>query len=213
MIGFPLGANVDGGQGLRGQVAVVDGADEIDMAINVGWLKDGLDDACAKRSARSRRRSVRECPWLSLKPRCHRRGRRSACKFSVAGGADFVKTSTGFGTGGATVEDVQLMLDTVDARPRSKASGSVRDARPRRNTSKWESCAGLGTSNGIKSPLARQFTEVTERPPLLCRRSTASSSSFDSAGVGFLPDAGEYGDSGGDPRREHAGHIGDAGRP
>ena len=72
-----------------------------------------------------------------------------ACELSVAAGADFVKTSTGFGTGGATVEDVRLMLDTVKEKALVKASGGVRDAEAAKKYIEM-GVMRLGTSNGIK---------------------------------------------------------------
>ena len=73
----------------------------------------------------------------------------AACEAALEAGADFVKTSTGFGTGGATVEDVQLMLDTVNGKALVKASGGVRDAEA---ATRYVAMGvkRLGTSNGIK---------------------------------------------------------------
>jgi len=83
--------------------------------------------------------------------------KKRACELSVAAGADFVKTSTGFGTGGATYEDVQLMLDTVAGKAKVKASGGVRDAEA---AEKYVAMgvSRLGTSNGIKIVSGGQAT-------------------------------------------------------
>ena len=129
VIGFPLGAMSTAAKVFEARQAVADGADEIDMVINVGWLKDGKDDAvreeiCAIKTAIGTNvlKVIIETCYLTDAEKVR------ACELSVAAGADFVKTSTGFGTGGATVEDVQLMLDTVQGKAKVKASGGVRDA-------------------------------------------------------------------------------------
>jgi len=72
-----------------------------------------------------------------------------ACNLAVEAGADFVKTSTGFGTGGATFEDAQLMLDTVKGKAKVKASGGVRDAQTAKKYLEM-GVMRLGTSNGIQ---------------------------------------------------------------
>ena len=72
-----------------------------------------------------------------------------ACTLAVEAGADYVKTSTGFGSGGATVEDVRLMLDTVQGKALVKASGGVRDAASARQYVEM-GVKRLGTSNGVK---------------------------------------------------------------
>ena len=150
VIGFPLGAMSTAAKVFEAKQAVMDGADEIDMVINVGWLKDGKDDAVREEiraiktaiGARVLKVIIETC-YLSDAEKVR------ACELSVAAGADFVKTSTGFGGGGATVEDVQLMLDTVQGKALVKASGGVRDAASARQYVEM-GVKRLGTSNGVK---------------------------------------------------------------
>lgn len=131
VIGFPLGAMAPEVKVYEARRAIEDGACEIDMVMNVGALRSGDADFVRRDIA-----GVAEV--------CHRLGARLkviletcllndpekilACELAVAAGADFVKTSTGFSKGGATVEDVTLMRRTVGPTLGVKASGGVRDA-------------------------------------------------------------------------------------
>ena len=150
VIGFPLGAMSTAAKVFEASQAVADGADEIDMVINVGWLKDGKDDV-VREEIRAIKEAVGSRVLKVIIETCYLSDAEKvrACKLSVAAGADFVKTSTGFGTGGATVEDVQLMLDTVQGKAKVKASGGVRDAEAAKKYIEM-GVMRLGTSNGIK---------------------------------------------------------------
>ena len=129
LIGFPLGALSTAGKVSEATGAVAYGADELDMVINVGWLLAGdagavRDDIAAVVSA-ARGRCVKvilETCLLTPEKIAE------ACELSVEAGATFVKTSTGFSTGGATVEDVALMRKTVGDRCMVKASGGIHNA-------------------------------------------------------------------------------------
>ena len=128
VVGFPLGATTSEAKAAETHQAVVDGADEIDMVINVGALKAGqypkvLEDIRAVvRAAQGRTvKVIFETGLLSDDEK------RKACELSVDGGADFVKTSTGFGPGGATAADIALMRQMVGPKIGVKASGGVRD--------------------------------------------------------------------------------------
>ena len=130
--------------------AVKNGADEIDMVINVGFLKDGKYKE-VEDEIRAIKTAIGGAVLKVIIETCYLTDdeKRKACELSVAAKADFVKTSTGFGTGGATFEDAQLMLDTVKGKAKVKASGGVRDA----ETAKKYINMGvmrLGTSSGIK---------------------------------------------------------------
>lgn len=128
VVGFPLGAMSTEGKALETRQAVADGADEIDMVINVGALKDKdydfvtKDIAAVVKEAGSRVvKVIIETCLLSDEEKV------AACECSIKGGATFVKTSTGFSTGGATPEDVKLMYEAVkDAGLKVKASGGIR---------------------------------------------------------------------------------------
>lgn len=129
VVGFPLGMMSTEAKVFETLVAVRDGADEIDMVINVGALKDGNYDSIVAEIA-----SIKEvCKDAHLKVIIETclltdAEKVKACELAVEAGADFVKTSTGFSTGGATVEDVALMRKTVGLDVGVKASGGIRDA-------------------------------------------------------------------------------------
>ncbi len=128
VIGFPLGANATETKVDEAKLAIKQGAQEVDMVINVGALKSGdlrtvEDDIRAVVKAAVPKAIVKviiETCFLSDEEK------RIACELAVKAGAHFVKTSTGFGTGGATAEDVRLMRKTVGDSCRVKASGGIR---------------------------------------------------------------------------------------
>ena len=129
VIGFPLGAMSTAGKAAEAAAAVADGADELDMVINVGWLVAGEDDLVrddiAAVVAAAKGRCVKviiETCLLTDEQKVR------ACELSVEAGATFVKTSTGFSTGGATVHDVALMAKAVAGRCKVKASGGIHNA-------------------------------------------------------------------------------------
>lgn len=129
VIGFPLGAMSTAGKAAEAAAAVADGADELDMVINVGWLVAGEDDLVrddiAAVVAAAKGRCVKviiETCLLTDEQKVR------ACELSAEAGATFVKTSTGFSTGGATVHDVELMAKTVAGRCKVKASGGIHNA-------------------------------------------------------------------------------------
>ena len=150
VVGFPLGAMDTKSKAFETKTAIENGADEIDMVINVGWLKSGRysdveDDirevkkACGDKHLKV----IIECCLLTDEEKV------MACKLSEKAGADFVKTSTGFSKSGATVEDVALMRKTVGDRLGVKAAGGIRDG----TTAVAMIQAGasrLGCSAGIK---------------------------------------------------------------
>lgn len=128
VVGFPLGAMDTESKAYEAGKAVADGADEIDMVINIGYLKSGmttevLEDIKAVRKATEGRvlKVIIETCLLSDDEK------RIACELSAEAGADFVKTSTGFSTGGATEHDVALMRSVVGDKLGVKASGGIRD--------------------------------------------------------------------------------------
>ncbi len=127
VVGFPLGATTPTVKAIEARDAIANGADEIDMVINVGALKSGNlqlveDDIKAVRSATKGKilKVILETALLNSEQIV------KACHLAKSAGADFVKTSTGFGPGGATVEDIKLMRDTVGLFMGVKASGGIR---------------------------------------------------------------------------------------
>ncbi len=127
VVGFPLGAMPSAIKAAETAAAVASGAQEIDMVIPVGALKDDRRDVVQADIAAVRAacpdavlKVIIECCLLTDDEK------RAACRASVAAGADFVKTSTGFSTGGATAGDVALMREAVGPALGVKASGGVR---------------------------------------------------------------------------------------
>ena len=128
VIGFPLGMNASEVKAFEAAYAEKQGAEELDMVINVGMLKAGNYDyvqkdieAVVKASNGKLVKVIIETCLLTDEEKV------KACELAKAAGADYVKTSTGFSTGGATVADIALMGKTVGADMGVKASGGIRD--------------------------------------------------------------------------------------
>jgi deoxyribose-phosphate aldolase len=131
VVGFPLGANTPEIKAMEARRALRDGAREIDMVINIGALKGGehdlvrrdiagVSDACREVGALNK--VIIEAAYLTDEEKV------IACRLAVAGRANYVKTSTGFGPGGATVFDVALMREVVGAKVGVKAAGGIHTA-------------------------------------------------------------------------------------
>ena len=129
VVGFPLGATPPEVKAYETQQALNDGATEIDMVINIGALKDKhydlvmRDIAAVVRTAHAGNALVKVIIEAALLTDDEKT---TACQLAQSAGADFVKTSTGFGPGGATVEDVALMRRVVGPRMGIKAAGGIR---------------------------------------------------------------------------------------
>ncbi len=150
VIGFPLGAMSGKAKVLETEQALKDGAQEFDVVINLGWLKAGeynkalqelafVKDVVGKRILKV----IIETCYLTDKEK------EDACKLVVDSGADFVKTSTGFGTHGATLDDVKLMKNVVKNNIQIKASGGIKSYA----TALEYIALGvsrIGTSSGVK---------------------------------------------------------------
>lgn len=129
VIGFPLGAASPETKAFETRQAIADGAGEVDMVINIGALKDRdtgtvEHDIRAVTDAADGKALVKVIIETSL---LTDEEKRLACELAVKAGADFVKTSTGFSGGGATVRDIKLMREAVGPDIGVKASGGVRD--------------------------------------------------------------------------------------
>lgn len=128
VIGFPLGATTPETKAFETKNAIENGAEEVDMVINIGALKDHNDELVEKdiravveaAKGKAHTKVIIETSLLTKEEKIR------ACELSVKAGADFVKTSTGFSTGGATAEDIALMRKTVGPELGVKASGGVR---------------------------------------------------------------------------------------
>ena len=158
VIGFPLGATAGKAKGMEAMVAVNDGAQELDFVVNQRLLK--YDPPACLRELKELVSLCRRLPEIIAKPvpltklilECCNLTKAEivrGCKLAKKAGFDFVKTSTGFAAGGATVEDVRLMRKTVGPKMGVKAAGGIRD----RETALAMIRAGatrIGTSAGLK---------------------------------------------------------------
>ncbi len=126
VVGFPLGAMATESKAFEAKRAINDGADEIDMVINIGWLKNHdddlvLDDISKVKQAIGKKilKVIIETSLLTDEQKAR------ACRLSKTAGADFVKTSTGFSTGGAKETDIRIMRKAVGPDLGIKASGGI----------------------------------------------------------------------------------------
>ncbi|PZM65425.1 deoxyribose-phosphate aldolase [Paenibacillus dendritiformis] len=150
VIGFPLGASTTAVKVYETSDAIANGADEIDMVINVGQLKAGNDDFVERDIAAVVTAAAGKALVKVIIETCLLTDEEKvrACELAVKAGADFVKTSTGFSTGGATREDVALMRRTVGERAGVKASGGVRSLEDV-NTMIEAGATRIGASSGV----------------------------------------------------------------
>lgn len=127
VIGFPLGATTSATKAFEAKEAVENGADEVDMVLNIGALKSGDEDMVLK-DMKAVREAVPSAVVKVILETCllTDEEKKTACRLAKEAGLDFVKTSTGFSTGGATVEDVKLMSEAVGETMGVKASGGIR---------------------------------------------------------------------------------------
>lgn len=128
VIGFPLGAMATEIKVSEAAYCIEMGANEVDMVINVGWLKEGLHASIIEEIQRVKK-AIGNGVLKVIIETCHLTPQEiiTACKLVMDGGADFVKTSTGFGPSGATLEDVMIMKKTVGDTIKIKASGGIKD--------------------------------------------------------------------------------------
>ena len=149
VVGFPLGAMTTAAKVFEAKEAIENGASEIDMVINVAKLKDG-EFEYVENEIRQIKEAIGDNVLKVIIETCYLTDEEKvkACELSLVAKADFVKTSTGFGTGGATYEDVKLMKSVVGDNAKVKASGGVRD---KETAQKYVDLGAerLGTSSGI----------------------------------------------------------------
>ena len=150
VIGFPNGYSTTSVKCFEAYNAVMNGADEIDMVINIGWVKDGrwediateLEQVKGHCCGRILKVIIETC-YLTDEEKI------KMCELVTAAGADYIKTSTGFGTGGATFEDIKLFSEHIGENVKMKAAGGIRsiqDAEDYINLG----CERLGTSSIVK---------------------------------------------------------------
>lgn len=157
VVGFPLGAMLSTAKAFETAEAIRLGANEVDMVINVGAVKDKdydfvYEDIKAVVDAAQKKAIVKviiETCLLTDEEKV------KVCELCVKAGADFVKTSTGFSTGGATPEDVALMKKAVNKKALVKASGGVRNLEDAKAVIE-AGADRIGTSNGIDLALAKK---------------------------------------------------------
>jgi len=149
VVGFPLGSMTTDAKVAETKDAIEKGADEVDMVIQVGRLKDG-DDAYVTEEIRRLKQACGEKVLKVIIEACllNDEEKKRACLDALNAGADFVKTSTGFSTGGATVEDVRLMKATVGDKMQVKAAGGIR-TKEQMDAMIEAGAERIGTSNGI----------------------------------------------------------------
>lgn len=160
VIGFPLGANTSKVKAFEAEQAVKEGATEVDMVINIGALKSEdfalvYDDIKAVVDAVKGKALVKVIIEACL---LNDNEKVRACEAAKRAGADFVKTSTGFSTGGATIEDVKLMRKTVGEKMGVKASGGVRSIEDAKAMIE-AGATRIGTSNGVAIVEGNEATE------------------------------------------------------
>lgn len=151
VIGFPLGASTPETKAAETRNAIENGAEEVDMVINIGALKDGQEELVERdiravvdaAKGKALTKVIIETCLLTDEEKVR------ACEIAARAGADFVKTSTGFSTGGATVEDVALMRKTVGDKLGVKASGGVRNLEDMMKMIE-AGATRIGTSSGVK---------------------------------------------------------------
>jgi deoxyribose-phosphate aldolase len=149
VVGFPLGAGDSDSKRFETEAAIDGGAQEIDVVLNIGKLKDG-DDLYVLRELRDQVEASEERTVKIILETCllTREEKVRACRLVVESGAQFVKTSTGFSTGGATMEDVKLLRETVGSNFGVKASGGIRDTATALALIE-AGATRLGTSSGV----------------------------------------------------------------
>lgn len=149
VVGFPLGNQSTVAKVCEAKHAILLGASEIDMVINLGFLKSGLLDKVSSEIA-AVKKAIGTHTLKVILETCYLKEEEitTACKLAIKGNADFVKTSTGFGTGGATLKDVAIMKTASRGILKIKASGGIKD----RATAMEYIAAGadrIGTSSGV----------------------------------------------------------------
>ena len=160
VVGFPLGAMSSNAKAFETKDAIEHGASEIDMVLNIGEMKAGHYDVVRDDVKAVVEAAKGHCVKVILETCLLTKEEIvKACELCIEAGATFVKTSTGFSTRGATVEDVKLMIDTVEGKVAVKAAGGIRD---------WKMAKAMidlgvkriGTSSSLK--ILEEFKQVQQ---------------------------------------------------
>ncbi|MFD2564387.1 deoxyribose-phosphate aldolase [Aquimarina rubra] len=149
VVGFPLGGMTTKAKVFEAKQCIDDGAHEIDMVLNIGLLKSAYHEIVRDEIAKIKK-AIGDNVLKVIFENCYltNEEKKIACQLSIDAGADFVKTSTGFGTGGATIEDVKLMKDIAQDKILIKASGGIRDIETAKKYINM-GVSRLGTSSGV----------------------------------------------------------------
>lgn len=149
VVGFPLGAMTTKAKIFEAKECIKNGASEIDMVINIGKLLDG-EENYVENEIRLIKEEIGENILKVIFENCYlsKEQIKIASQLAVEAGADFVKTSTGFGTGGATFKDVAIMDSVVDGKAQIKAAGGIRDIETAKRYIEM-GVTRLGTSSGV----------------------------------------------------------------
>lgn len=150
VVGFPLGYSVTKAKVSEVEQALEDGASEIDMVINIADVKNGDYDA-VKQEIATLKKSVGDKVLKVIIEACYltEEEKVAMCKIVTEAGADYIKTSTGFGTGGATLEDIRLFKEHIGSEVKMKAAGGVKSVADM-EAFLTEGCSRIGTSSAIK---------------------------------------------------------------
>lgn len=149
VVGFPLGYSVTAAKVAEVRQALADGANEIDMVINISDVKNGDFDKVEQEIATLKKETGEKILKVIIET-CYltEEEKIALCKAVTNAGADFIKTSTGFGTGGATLEDIKLFKANIGPDVRMKAAGGVKSVADLEAFIS-EGCARIGTSSAI----------------------------------------------------------------
>lgn len=150
VVGFPLGNANTAAKLAETRQAILDGANEIDMVINIGMVKDQRFDAVAEEIRQLKKETgdhilkvIIETCYLTEEEKIR------MCEAVTSAGADYIKTSTGFGTGGATLADVKLMKEHIGPDIKIKAAGGIRSKEEMESYIE-AGCSRIGTSSAIQ---------------------------------------------------------------
>ena len=149
VIGFPLGYSVTSAKVEEARAALADGANEIDMVINISDAKNGRFEALLE-EIKAVKEAVGDHILKVIIETCYltEQEKIKLCEVVTASGADYIKTSTGFGTGGATLEDIRLFKAHIGPHVKMKAAGGVKNAEDLK-AFLAEGCERIGTSSAV----------------------------------------------------------------
>ena len=149
VVGFPLGYSVTEAKAAETRQAIADGASEIDMVVNISHVKNGMYDE-VEQEIRALKEICKERVLKVIIETCYltEEEKVAMCKAVTNAGADYIKTSTGFGTGGATIEDVRLFKQHIGENVKIKAAGGISTVEDL-EAFVQEGCDRIGTSRAV----------------------------------------------------------------